>query len=155
MSGETEARLTRLGIALPEAPAPIGNYVAHTQLGNLLFISGQLSRAGDGRLVTGQLGAGLSLADGQSAARLCGLNILAQARAALGSLDRVARIMRLNGFVASVPAFVDHPQVINGCSDLMAEVLGERGRHTRVAVGVAGLPAGAAVEIDAVIAVAG
>lgn len=154
MAGKTEQRLRALGIDLPAAPAPVGNYVAHARNGDLLFISGQLSRAGDGRLVTGVLGAGLGVAQGQAAARLCALNILAQAKAALGDLDRITRVMRLTGFVASAPGFVDHPQVLNGASDLMAEVLGERGLHTRAAIGVASLPAGCAVEIDALLAVA-
>jgi len=155
MSGKTDARLKELGLELPEAPAPVGNYVAHAQAGNTLFISGQLARHADGQLITGVLGAGLSLDEGQAAARLCALNILAQARAALGDLDRIERLVRLNGFVASTADFADHPRVINGASDLMGEVLGERGKHTRIAVGVASLPAGSAVEIDAVLVVRG
>lgn len=155
MSGKTEQRLAALGIVLPAAPAPVGSYVAHARAGNLLFISGQLSRGGDGRLVTGVLGGGLGVAAGQAAARLCALNILAQAKAALGDLDRIVQVVRLTGFVASAPGFTEQPQVVNGASDLLAEVLGERGMHTRAAVGVVSLPAGCAVEIDAIIAVVG
>jgi enamine deaminase RidA (YjgF/YER057c/UK114 family) len=155
MTSKTEQRLTQLGLTLPAAPAPVGNYVAHARSGSLLFISGQLARAGDGKLLTGTLGAGLSVADGQAGARLCALNILAQAKAALGDLDRIAQVMRLTGFVASAPGFFGQPQVVNGASDLLVEVLGERGMHTRAAVGVAGLPAGSAVEIDAILAILG
>jgi enamine deaminase RidA (YjgF/YER057c/UK114 family) len=153
MSSSTEERLLALGLVLPPAPAPVGNYVAHAHAGHLLFVSGQLSRDGDGRLITGRLGDGLTVADGQAAARLCALNILAQAKAALGDLDRIGQVMRLTGFVASVPAFTDQPQVVNGASDLLVEVLGPRGMHTRSAVGVAGLPGGSAVEIDAIISI--
>jgi enamine deaminase RidA (YjgF/YER057c/UK114 family) len=155
MGGLVEQRLQSLGVTLPSAPAPVGNYVAHAIAGNLLFISGQLSRAADGRLLSGVVGAGLDLASGQEAARLCALNILAQAKAALGDLDRIERVMRLTGFVASAAGYTDQPQVVNGASDLFVHVLGERGMHTRAAVGVVSLPAGAAVEIDAIIAVSG
>lgn len=151
MSGEIEARLEKLGLALPPAPSPVANYVPHLIAGDLLFISGQVSKAADGSLVKGQLGAGVALETGQHAARLCALNILAQAKAALGSLDRIVQVMRLTGFVASTAGFGDQPQVINGASDLIVEVLGESGRHTRSAVGVASLPLNAAVEIDAIL----
>lgn len=155
MGSRTEERLLALGLELPPAPAPVGNYVAHAHAGNLLFISGQLSRDGNGQLMMGRLGEDLLVEDGKIAARLCALNILAQAKAALGDLDRIAQVMRLTGFVASTPDFKDHPQVVNGASDLMVEVLGERGMHTRAAVGVGSLPAGSAVEIDAVISFLG
>ena len=150
-----EARLEALGLALPAAPAPVANYVPTAVTGNLLFISGQISKAGDGRILTGKLGGGLEVAAGREAARVCALNLLAQARAALGSLDRIGRIVKLTGFVNAVPAFNDHPAVMNGCSDLLVEVLGDRGRHTRSAVGVAGLPLDAAVEVEAIIEIAG
>jgi enamine deaminase RidA (YjgF/YER057c/UK114 family) len=153
MSGEIEARLEKLGLTLPPAPNPVANYVPFLLTGELLFISGQISKAGDGSMVTGQLGGGVALETGQHAARLSALNILAQARAALGSLDRIAQVMRLTGFVACVPEFADHPKVINGASDLLVEVMGERGRHTRSAVGVASLPLNATVEIDAILKV--
>ena len=117
-------------------------------------ISGQISKDGNGVLLAGHLGEQLTAEDGAKAARDCALNILAQAQAALGTLDNVARIVRLNGFVAAAPGFTEHPQVINGASDLMVEVFQDRGRHTRAAIGVASLPAGVAVEIDAVIEIA-
>ncbi|MBL8564456.1 MAG: RidA family protein [Hyphomicrobiaceae bacterium] len=151
MSTTIEQRLAALGLTLPDAPAPVANYVPYHIAGELLYISGQISKAGDGTIVTGRLGDGLSIEQGQLAARHCALNILAQARAALGSLERIAQVLRLNGFVASTPDSGDQPKVINGASDLMVEVLGDAGRHTRVAVGVASLPAGCAVEIDAII----
>lgn len=150
-----EARLAELGLALPAAPAPVANYVPHAITGELLFVSGQISKAADGTVLAGRLGERLSVADGQQAARLCALNILAQAKAALGSLERIGQVLRLNGFVHATADFNDHPLVINGASDLMVAVLGDKGRHTRVAVGVAGLPGGCAVEIDAIIRIAG
>jgi enamine deaminase RidA (YjgF/YER057c/UK114 family) len=153
MAGATEKRLAELGITLPAAPAPVANYVPAVIVGDLLFISGQISRAGDGSMITGRLGAGLDIPRGKEAARLCALNILAQARAALGSLDRIARIVKLTGFVNAAPGFTDHPQVVNGASDLLVEVLGDRGRHTRSAVGTAGLPLDAAVEVEAIVAI--
>lgn len=151
MNGKVEARLASLGIALPEAPNPVANYVPSLLAGNLLFISGQISKAADGSIVKGRLGAELTVAQGQAAARLCALNVLAQAKAAIGDLDRVAHVVRLTGFVNTAPDFVDHPQVINGASDLMVEVLGDAGRHTRAAVGVSSLPVGCAVEVDAIL----
>lgn len=151
MDDNVEARLATLGITLPGAPSPVANYVPFSIAGNLLFISGQVSKAADGSIVAGQLGEGMSIAKGREAARLCALNILAQAKAAAGSLDRVARIVRLNGFVNATPDFTEHPQVVNGASDLMVDVLGDKGRHTRVAVGVSSLPLGCAVEVDAVL----
>jgi enamine deaminase RidA (YjgF/YER057c/UK114 family) len=153
MSGEIEARLEKLGLTLPPAPSPVANYVPFLLSGELLFISGQISKAADGSMVVGQLGDQLALETGQHAARLSALNILAQAKVALGSLDRVAQVLRLTGFVACVPSFGDHPKVINGASDLLVEVLGDKGRHTRSAVGVSSLPLNAAVEIDAILKV--
>ncbi len=155
MTGTIEARLAELGITLPEAPNPVANYVPHAISGNLLFISGQISKGADGKIVTGALGDTVSVEDGQQAARLCALNILAQAKAALGDLDRIIQVVRLTGFVNATPAFTDHPKVVNGASDLMVEVLGDKGRHTRAAVGVASLPMGSAVEVDATIAIKG
>ncbi len=151
MSDKIANRLKELKLELPEAMAPIGSYVAHYTAGDMLFISGQISKTADGRILSGKLGADLAVPDGQAAARACALNILAQAQAALGSLDRIVRVARLNGFVNSTLDFTDHPKVINGASDLIAEVLGEAGVHTRAAIGVASLPVGCAVEIDAII----
>jgi enamine deaminase RidA (YjgF/YER057c/UK114 family) len=155
MTGTIEARLAELGITLPEAPNPVANYVPYAISGNLLFISGQISKGGDGKIVTGALGDSVSVEDGQKAARLCALNILAQAKAALGDLDRIVQVVRLTGFVNATAAFADHPKVVNGASDLMVEVLGDKGRHTRAAVGVSSLPLGSAVEVDATIAIEG
>jgi len=151
MTATIEERLAALGLSLPEAPAPVANYVPYLISGELLFISGQVSKAPDGTMITGRLGDGLSIEDAQRAARYCALNILAQAKAALGSLERIAQVLRLTGFVSSSPESGDQPKVINGASDLMVDVLGDAGRHTRAAVGVAALPAGCAVEIDAII----
>ena len=155
MTGTIEARLAELGITLPEAPNPVANYVPYALSGNLLFISGQIAKGADGTIVTGALGGDVTVEAGQQAARLCALNILAQAKAALGNLDRIAQVVRLTGFVNATPAFADHPKVVNGASDLMVEVLGDKGRHTRAAVGVSSLPLSSAVEVDAIIAVAG
>jgi enamine deaminase RidA (YjgF/YER057c/UK114 family) len=148
-----DSRLKALGLTLPSAPQPVANYVPALFSGDLLFISGQISKAADGKIISGVLGAGLDVAAGQAAARLCALNILAQAQAALGDLERIVHVLRLTWFVASAPAFTDQPQVVNGASDLMVAVLGDRGRHTRSAVGVASLPLGAAVEVDAILRV--
>ena len=151
--GAIDARLSELGVTLPEPPAPVASYVPVASSGMLLFVSGQVS-VGPGGLITGKLGADLDLQAGQNAARLCALNILAQTKAALGGdLDRVVRVVKLGGFVNVEPGFVDIPQVINGCSDLMVDVFGDEGRHARSAVGWAQLPLGAAVEVDAIIEV--
>lgn len=154
MSGSIEARLTELGFTLPDAPAPVANYVPYLISGNLLYISGQVSKAPDGAMITGAVGTEISLEEGQAAAQACALNILAQAHAALGSLDRINQLIKLTGYVNAAPTFADHPQIINGASNLMADVLGDKGKHTRAAVGVSSLPLNAAVEIDALIAVA-
>ena len=151
MNGKVEARLASLGIALPAAPNPVANYVPSVMAGNLLFISGQISKAADGSIAKGRLGAELNTAQGSAAARLCALNILAQAKAAVGDLDRIAHVVKLTGFVNASPDFTDHPQVMNGASDLMVEVFGDKGRHARAAVGVSSLPMGCAVEVDAIL----
>jgi len=153
MAGDIEARLQALGLALPEAKAAIGTYVPFVHLGGQLIISGQLPMKDGAIAIAGTLGDGVDVAQGQEAARLCALHILAQAKAALGDLDRIVRLMRLNGFVNAAPGFADHPKVINGASDLMVEILGNKGRHTRIAVGCSSLPLNAAVEIDAVFAI--
>ncbi len=146
-----ESRLEALGLNLPPAPAPVAAYVPYVITGNLLFISGQISRLPTGESVMGTLGVTLGIDDGQRGAQLCALAILAQAKAALGSLERITRIVRLNGFVSSTADFIDHPKVINGASELIGAVLAEKGSHSRCALGVVSLPLGAAVEIDAVI----
>ncbi len=151
MSGEIEARLVSLGLALPPAPNPVANYVPFLLTGDLLFVSGQISKDASGLVIAGTLGGDLAIDRGEAAARLCALNILAQAKSALGSLDRIAQVVRLTGYVNCAPGFSDQPKVINGASDLLVAVLGDKGRHTRAAVGAAGLPANSAVEIDAII----
>ena len=146
-----EQRLAELGIELPQAAAPVAAYIPVVVAGNLAHVSGQLPFV-DGKLVTGRLGEDVSLDQGHAAARACGLMILAQLKAALGSLDRVERVVKLGAFVSSAASFTDQPKVANGASELMAEVFGEAGRHARSAVGVPVLPLGAAVEVDAVVA---
>jgi enamine deaminase RidA (YjgF/YER057c/UK114 family) len=148
---DAEQRLSELGLKLPEAPQPVANYVPHLITGDQLFISGQIAKDAAGRVLTGHLGGGVSIEDGQAAARHAALSLLAQAKAALGSLDRVAQVLRLTGFVASAPGFTDQPKVINGASDLLVGVLGDAGRHTRSAVGVASLPMCTCVEVDAIL----
>src|SRR5580658_11034400 len=150
MSGRIEAKLKQLGIELPEPTAPIANYVPFAISGNLVFVSGQICVWNGERRHIGKLGAGIDVAEGRQAARLCALNILAQLRVACGGdLDRVRRCLRLGGFVNCTPEFTDMPQVVNGASDLMVEVFGDAGRHARAAVGVSSLPLGVAVEVEA------
>ncbi|MFV0473297.1 MAG: RidA family protein [Pikeienuella sp.] len=154
MAGKIETRLQELGLEIPDAPAPVANYVPHARSGDLVFISGQVSGK-PGALIAGKLGAGMSVEDGAKAARACGLALIAQMKAACGGdLDRVARVVKLIGFVNAAPDFPDHPKVVNGCSDLMVEVFGDKGRHARSAVGVSGLPLGAAVEVEAIFEIA-
>ena len=145
------ARLAELGIELPQAAAPVAAYVPVVVAGGLAHVSGQLPFV-DGKLVTGRLGEDVALEQGAAAARACGLMILAQLEAALGSLDRVERVVKLGAFVSSAGTFTDQPKVANGASELMAEVFGEAGKHARSAVGVPVLPLGAAVEVDAIVA---
>lgn len=148
-----EDRLAELGIALPAPMTPVANYVPFVITGNLLFVSGQVS-AMDGTRMKGRLGEDLELSAGQQAARACGINLIAQCKAALGELSRVKRVVKLGGFVNCAPDFTDIPQVINGCSDLMVDVFGEAGRHARSAVSCPVLPLGVAVEIDGVFEIA-
>lgn len=151
---QTEAHLKALGITLPVPAAPVANYVPFTRSGNIVHISGQLSNDGNGR-IKGTLGVDVTLEEGVEAARLAGINLLAQMKAAAGGdLDKVVRVLKLNAFVQAGPDFYDIPQVINGCSDLMVEVLGDAGKHARSAVGMYKIPLGFAVEIDATIEVA-
>ena len=149
---KAEDKLAALGLELPVAAAPVANYVGYTVSGKTVYVSGQLPFKDGKLLVTGRLGAGVTIEDGYAAGRQCGLNILAHLKAACGGdLDRVARVLRLGGFVNSTPEFTDAPKCVNGASDLMVAVFGDAGRHARAAVGVASLPAGAAVEVDAVV----
>jgi enamine deaminase RidA (YjgF/YER057c/UK114 family) len=154
MAGDREARLRELGIELPQAAAPAANYVPFVLSGNQLWIAGQVPFE-DGKInYRGKVGADLTVEKGIAAARVCGLNILAQAKAALGDLDRVHRVLKLGGFVNAPPDFTEHPRIINGASDLLVEVLGDAGKHARFAVGAGSLPLDAAVEIDAVMEIA-
>ncbi|MBL3584950.1 RidA family protein [Rhodovulum sulfidophilum] len=154
MSGKYEARLTELGVTLPDAPAPAANYVPYVISGNLVFVSGQVSAAG-GALIPGKLGADLDVAAGAEAARACAISLLAQVKAACGGdLDRLVRVVKLTGFVNSTPDFGDQPKVINGASDFFVEALGDAGRHSRSAVSAASLPFGVAVEIEGIFEIA-
>jgi enamine deaminase RidA (YjgF/YER057c/UK114 family) len=149
MAGTVEQKLTQLGIVLPTLSAPIANYVGSVRSGNLLIVSGQLCLGSDGKLVaTGKLGAQVTIELGRQAARACAINLLAQIKAAVGDLDRVGRVVRLGGFISSTPDFLDGPKVMNGASDLIVEVFGDKGRHARTTVGVAVLPLDAAVEVE-------
>lgn len=154
MPGPIETRIEALGLVLPDAPAPAANYVPYVIVGDLVFVSGQVSM-NDGGFITGKLGQSLTAEDGARAARHCGLSLLAQVRAACGGdLERLKRVVKLTGFVNSTPEFGDQPKVINGCSDLLVELLGDAGRHSRSAVSAASLPFGVAVEIEGIFQIA-
>jgi enamine deaminase RidA (YjgF/YER057c/UK114 family) len=155
MSGKIDARLAELGLTLPQATAPVANYVPYVVSGNLVFVSGQIGMVDGKPRYLGRLGADVGVEVGYQAARLCGLNLLTQLRAACGGdLDRVRRVVRLGGFVACTPDFTDQPKVVNGASDLMVEVFGDSGRHARTAVGAPALPLGVAVEVEGVFEIA-
>lgn len=146
-----EQKLKHLGLDLPTVPTPIANFVMWRQAGSLLYLSGQGPRKEDGSTVVGRLGLDRSVEDGYKDARQIGLQILATIRQAVGSLDRVEAVIKLLGMVNAEPSFGDHPKVINGCSDLLVEVLGDAGKHARSAVGMGSLPGGMSVEIEAII----
>jgi enamine deaminase RidA (YjgF/YER057c/UK114 family) len=149
MAGSIDNKLTSLGVTLPAPASPVANYVPFVRTGNVLIVSGQLCFGPDGKLVaTGRLGDGVTIEDGQKAARACAINLLAQVKAALGDLDKVVRVVRLGGFINSAPGFAEGPKVMNGASDLMVAAFGDKGRHARSTVGVAALPANAAVEVE-------
>ena len=150
-----ERRLTELGLILPSPTKPMGNYVPFRIGGNLLFLSGVGPRGADGAAVVGKVGADLTVRQGYDAARLCGLSLLANMRAAAGSLDRVDTVLKVLGMVNAVPEFGEQPEVINGCTDLFVQVLGENGRPARSAVGMGSLPRQIAVEIEAVVLLRG
>ena len=155
MHANIDRRIAQLGIELPNPAPPAGSYVPFVLVGDLLLVAGQLPMWNGILKHDGRVGAELTLEDGIAAARLCGLNLLAQVRAACqGDLDRVRRVVRLAGFVQAGPGFTDHPRVLNGASDLMVEVFGQAGRHVRVAVGAASLPLGAAVEVEGMFEIA-
>ncbi len=148
-----EEALKEMGLALPEMAKPLASYVPWVRTGNLVFVSGQVCLAGGELKFKGKIGRDLTPEEGYEAAKLCCLNCLAAVRAAVGTLDRVKRVVKVVGFVNSAPGFTDHPKVVNGASDLLAEVFGEAGRHARSAVGVFELPANAAVEVEMVVEV--
>ena len=155
MAGTVEQKLAEQGIKLHEAPTPVANYVPSVRSGNLLFVSGQVCFDPQGKLIAkGKLGASVSIEQGAAAARGCAVNLLAQVKAAIGDLDKVVRVVRLGGFINSAPDFVDGPKVLNGASDLMVAAFGDKGRHARTTVGVASLPADAAVEVEGIFEVA-
>lgn len=155
MPANIDARLAELGIELPDPAAPAGAYVPYVRSGNLVFVSGQITLWNGEVRYKGRLGDDMSVDDGYVAARLCGLNLIAQLRGACGgNLDRVTRVVRLGGFVQSTATFTDQPKVINGASDLMVEVFGDAGRHARAAVGTISLPLDASVEVDGVFEIA-
>jgi enamine deaminase RidA (YjgF/YER057c/UK114 family) len=153
MADTAESRLKTLGIELPAVPAPAANYVPSVRVGNLLFISGQVSNI-PGEKYLGKLGENMTVEEGQKAARACAISILANLKAATGDLEKVKRVVKLTGFVNCTATFDDAHKVVNGCSDLLVEVLGERGRHARSAVGMASLPLGFAVEVEAIAEIA-
>jgi enamine deaminase RidA (YjgF/YER057c/UK114 family) len=153
MAGKIEARLKELGIIVPVAAAPLASYVPTVQTGSLLFVSGQVTLKDGKREFVGKLGRDFSTEQGNQAARLCALNIVAQLKAALGDLDRVKRIVKLTGFVNAMPDFAEQPQVVNGASDLLGEIFGDKGKHARSAVGVGSLPGGVACEVEAIVEV--
>lgn len=154
MAGKIDARLAELGITLPQATAPVANYVPYVVSGKLVHISGQITLENGELKFIGKLGKEYDVETGQQAARLCALNLIAQLKSAIGDLDNVTRVVKLNAFVNSAPEFTDQPKVVNGASDTMVEVFGEVGKHARSAVGVASLPLGVAVEIDGIFEVA-
>ena len=149
MAGTVEKKLAELGIVLPTPAAPVANYVPFVRTGRLIIVSGQICFGADGKLVAkGQLGGQVSIEEGAKAAQACAVNLLAQVKAALGDLDKVTRVVRLGGFINSAPGFTDGPKVMNGASDLIVSVFGDKGRHARTTVGVAALPLDAAVEVE-------
>ena len=150
MPETVESRLADLGVELPSPAAPAANYVPYVVSGNQLFISGQLPMGADGLEHVGKLGDELSVGDGKAAAKLCAINLLAQAKAATGDLEKVARLVKIVGFVNSTADFTQQPLVINGASDFLVQAMGDKGRHARSAVSAASLPFGAAVEIEAI-----
>ena len=155
MTGKIDSRLAELGIELPTPPAPVASYVPYVVAGNLVYISGQVTMAEGGLKYVGVVGKGLSLEDGKAAARLCAINVLAQLKAATGgNLDRVRRGVRLGVYVTAAAEYTQHPEVANGASDLIQEVFGEAGRHSRAAVGAGSLPRNVAVEVEAVFEIA-
>jgi enamine deaminase RidA (YjgF/YER057c/UK114 family) len=155
VAGSIERKLANLGLTLPIPANPVANYVPFVSHGNMLIVSGQLCFDAEGKLVAkGQLGGGVSIEEGQKAARACALNLLSQIKAATGDLDKVSRILRLGGFINSMAGFTEGPKVMNGASDLMVDIFGDKGRHARSTIGVSALPANAAVEVEGLFEIA-
>jgi enamine deaminase RidA (YjgF/YER057c/UK114 family) len=155
MTGRIESRLKELGIALPTPPAPVASYVPTVTSGNLVFVSGQITSTAEGLKYVGVVGKDLTVDDGKAAARLCAVNLVAQAKSACGGdLDRVKRCVKLTVFVNATPEFTHHPEVANGASDLLVEVFGEAGKHARAALGAGSLPRGVACEVEALFEIA-
>ncbi|MCC6918650.1 MAG: RidA family protein [Alphaproteobacteria bacterium] len=151
MAGTIDDRLKQIGIELPTPPAPVASYVPYVRTGNLVFISGQVTLGPNGLEYVGVVGDTIDMDDARKAARLCAVNVIAQLKAALGGrLDRVRQCVKVTGFVNAIPGFGNHPEVVNGASDLFVEVFGEAGRHARAAVGAGSLPRGVAVEVEAI-----
>lgn len=146
-----EQKLKSMGLSLPPMTQPMANYVRYVQSGQLLFLAGHGPTRADGTLITGKLGKDLTVEQGYEAAKVTALNLLATLKAALGDLQRIKRIVKVNGYVNSLPDFTEQPKVINGCSDLLVAVLGEKGRHARAAMGMVALPSNMAVEIEMVV----
>jgi enamine deaminase RidA (YjgF/YER057c/UK114 family) len=153
MAGKIDGRLKELGIELPRATKPVANFVPCVQTGNTLFVSGQVTAWNGEYRHVGKVGGAITLEEGQKAARVCALNVLAQAREHLGDLDRITRIVMVQGYVNAVPEFTDHPKVVNGASDLFVQVFGDAGKHARFALGAGSLPFNVAVEVAAVLEV--
>lgn len=148
--GQFESKLAEMGVSLPDAPAPAANYVPYVQVGDIVYVSGQISQNENG-LIKGKLGDDVSTEDGAAAARACAISLLAQVKAACGGdLDRLVRVVKLTGFVNSTPDYTEQPKVINGASDFIGEALGDVGKHARAAVSAAALPLGVAVEIEGI-----
>jgi enamine deaminase RidA (YjgF/YER057c/UK114 family) len=155
MAGMIEKKLAEIGLILPTPATPVANYIPFVRVGSLVFVSGQICLDASGKLVAqGKLGGSVSVEDGQKAARACAANLLAHVKSAVGDLDRVVRVVRLSGFVNSAPTFLEGPKVLNGASDVMVAVFGDKGRHARTTVGVAVLPNDAAVEVEGIFEVA-
>ena len=152
---QAEDKLQQMGYTIPSPPAPLANYIPGYQTGNLVFLSGVGPRSTDGTTITGKVGQDLTMEQGHEAARMCALNLLANLQAVIGDLDRVKHIVKVLGMVNAVPEFGQHPEVINGCSDLLVATFGERGRHARAAVGMGSLPRGIPVEIEMIVEVEG
>ena len=150
-----DQRLAELGLTLPPTPKPAGNYVPFRLAGNLLFLAGVGPHRGDGGMITGKVGAEVSVAQAYDAARLCGLNLLASMIAAVGTLDRIDAVLKVLGMVNAVPDFTQHPEVLNGCTDLFVQVFGDAGRPARAAVGMGSLPWNISVEVEAIALVRG